>query len=129
MVAPAGEHSRLERVDQGVPARLDDVLRDADRAPRVDAVAGVEQHAGDRSGALPLVEDPDLVVDELDVPEVRVDVADRRPERAVECVHRAVALGRAQVALAADPDLEHRLGLDAPVLALLGDHTPRLEAE
>ena len=31
------------------------------------AVGGVEQDAGDRAGAVVLVEDPDLVVDQLDV--------------------------------------------------------------
>ena len=47
-----------------------------------------------------LVEDPDLVVDELDVGEVRVQLADRVAQGAVERVHRAVALGGAHVALA-----------------------------
>ena len=38
------------------------------------AVGGVEQHPRDRAGALGLVEDPDLEVDELDVAQVRVDL-------------------------------------------------------
>ena len=99
-------------------------------APQVlVAVGGVEQHARGRAGRLPLVEDADLVVDELDVAQVRQALADRGPQRAVERVHRAVALGRAHEALGADPELDRRLGLDAPVGALLGDHAPGLERE
>ena len=75
----------------------------------VVAVGGVEQHARDGVGALGLVEDADLEVDELDVLQVRVDLADRVAQRAVERVDRAVALGRAHVALAVDPDLDRRL--------------------
>ena len=78
---------------------------------------------------LRLVEDAHLEVDELDVAQVRVALADRLAQRLVERVHRAVALGRAHVALAVDPDLDRRLGLDAAVLALLDDHAPRLEPE
>ena len=122
-------HAGLERVDQRVPAGLDHVLVDADRAPRVGAVGGVEQHARGGAGRLPLVEDADLVVDELDVAQVRVALADRGAQRAVERVHRAVALGDADVALPVDPDLDRRLGLDAAVLALLRDHAPGLKPE
>ena len=95
----------------------------------VVAVGRVEQHARDRVGALRLVEDADLEVDELDVLQVRVDLADRVAQRAVERVDRAVALGGAHVALAVDPDLDRRLGLDLAVGALLDDAAPRLQAE
>ena len=96
---------------------------------RLVAVGGVEQHAGDRAGAVVLVEDPHLVVDELDVRQVRVQLGDRLAQRLVERVHRAVALGGADVALAVDPDLDRRLGLDLAVGALLGDHAEALEPE
>ena len=39
------------------------------------AVGRVEQHPRDRAGALVLVEDPHLVVAQLDVGEVRVELA------------------------------------------------------
>ena len=96
---------------------------------RVVAVGGVEQHARDRAGRLPLVEDADLVVDELDVAQVRIGLGDRLAQRGVERVDRAVALRGADVALAIDPDLDGRLGLNLAVLALLGHHAPRLELE
>jgi hypothetical protein len=60
---------------------------------------------------------------------VRVDLGDRRAQRAVQRVDRAVALGGAHVALAVDPDLDRRLGLDLAVGALLDDAAPRLQAE
>src|SRR5919197_2889183 len=118
-----------ERVDQRLPRRRDDVLVDADRAPDVLAVGGVDEHARRGAGAVVLVEDAHLVVDELDVLQVGVDLADRVAQRCVERVDRAVALGRADVALAFDPDLDRRLGLHLPVGALLDDHPPRLQAE
>ena len=96
---------------------------------RVVAVGGVEQHARHRAGRLPLVEDADLVVDELDVAQVRIGLRDRLAQRGVERVDRAVALRGADVALAIDPDLDRRLGLNLAVLALLGHHAPRLELE
>ncbi len=93
------------------------------------AVGGVEEDAGDRAGAVVRVEDAHLVVGELDVGEVRVEVADRQAERLVERVHRAVPLGRAHVAVPLDPDLDRRLRLDVAVGALLGDDPEALEPE
>ena len=61
--------------------------------------------------------------------EVRIGLGDRLAQRGVQRVDRAVALGRADVALAVDPDLDGGLGLDLAVLALLGHHAPRLELE
>ena len=52
------------------------------------AVGGVDQHAGDRAGALGLVEDAHLEVDQLDVAQVRVELADRGAQRLVERVAR-----------------------------------------
>src|SRR4051794_37698377 len=129
VLAPAGQHAGLERVDERVPAGLDHVLGDANRAPRVHAVRRVEQHARHGTRALALVEDADLEVHELDVAQVRVALADRCSERLVERVHRAVALGGAEVALALDPDLDARLGGHLPALALLDRDAPGLERE
>src|ERR687895_2999583 len=129
MLPAPGQHAPLERVHEGLPARLDDVLGDADRAPGVGAVAGVEQHARDRSRALPLVENAHLEVHELDVAQVRVALADGVAQRLVERVDRAVPLRGPDVALAVDPDLDRGLGLHPPVGALLHDRAPGLEPE
>ena len=67
------------------------------------AVGRVEQHPRDRAGAVVRVEDPDLVVGQLDLGEVRVQLADRLAKRLVERVHRAVALRGAHVAVARRP--------------------------
>src|ERR671914_936320 len=129
MLPAPGQHAGLERVDEGLPARLDDVLGDADRAPGVGPVAGVEQHARDRPRALALVEDAHLEVHELDVAQVRVALANGVAQSLVQRVHRPVPLGGADVALAVDPDLDRGLGLDPAVGALLHDRAPRLEPE
>src|ERR1035437_4285107 len=127
--SPARQHAVLERVDERVPGGRDQVLRDADRAPHLVTVGGVDEHARDRAGALGLVEDPDLEVDQLDVAQVRVDLPDRSAQRLVERVHRAVALGVAHVALAVHPDLHRGFGVHLAVDALLDDHPPGLHPE
>src|SRR5207302_6625691 len=58
-------HPVFERVDERLPGGLDDVLRDADRAPHLIAVGCVEQHPGHGARALGLVEDPHLEVDQV----------------------------------------------------------------
>ena len=125
----APHHPVLDRVDEGFPAGLDDVLAHADAAPGVVAVAGVEQHPRDGAGALVLVEDAHLVVHELDVAQMRVLLRDGLAQRRVEGVDRAVALGGADDALAADVDLDGRLHVGLAALALLDDHAEALEGE
>src|SRR3954453_19080261 len=78
MVHAPGQEAGLQRVDQGLPAGLDHVLRDADRTPGVGPVGGVEQHPRHGARRLGLVEDADVVVDELDVGEVRIRLGDGR---------------------------------------------------
>ena len=61
--------------------------------------------------------------------EMRVALRDRLAQRRVERVHRAVALGRADDALAADVHLDRGLDHRLAVFALLDDHAEALEAE
>src|SRR5215210_1494279 len=96
----------LERVHQRLPGGLDDVLGDADGAPLPLAIRGIEQDPGHRARPVVLVEDPHFVVRQLDVGQMRMPVEDRAAERLVERVHRTVALGRPEVALTVDPDLD-----------------------
>ena len=93
------------------------------------AVGGIQQDSGHGLGAVVLVEDPDLEVGQLDVGDVRMLLGDRIAEGAVERVDRAVALGGADVAGLADPELDRRLGLDPAVGALLGDDAEALQPE
>src|SRR5205085_8244977 len=98
-LAAGHPHPVLERVDERLPGSLYDVLRHADRAPHLIAVGGIEQHPGDRAGALGLVEDAHLEVDQVDVAQAGIYLDQRVAERAVERVDRAVALGGAHVTL------------------------------
>ena len=131
----------LDRVPQLTPARRAERSRRAAGVPRWNAYSSestsasqdasmmfsetpIEPHESVPSaessrtrvigaGAVVGVEDPDLVVDELDVGEMRMQLADRVAQRPVERVDRAVALRRVDVAASVDPDLDRRLGLDA----------------
>src|SRR5215831_4743751 len=64
----------LDGVDQGLPGRFDDVVGHAHRAPRLVAVAGGDEHAGPGSGALALVEDANLVVEQAHLAQARIEV-------------------------------------------------------
>ena len=92
-------------------------------------VGGVQQHARHRVGAVVRIEDPDLVVDQLDLGQVRMELGDRLAQRTVERVDRPLALGGADVAPPVHPDLDRRLRLHLAVIALLGDHPEALEPE
>src|SRR5262245_13759408 len=62
----AGTDEReLERVGQGLGARLDDVGRDTDGAPAVAAVSGLDEDAGLGAGGRLGIEDAHLEVREL----------------------------------------------------------------
>src|SRR4051794_24607317 len=63
-VGPPGVQRELvlEGVDQGEPARLDDVLGDADGAPDVVGVLALDDHADPGGGAGAGVDDADLVI-------------------------------------------------------------------
>ena len=81
-----------QRIEQGLPRRLDDVGADADGDPGVLAVGRLDQHPRDRVGAVALVEDPDPEVDQVEPRDVGIELLDRLPQRVVERVDRAVAL-------------------------------------
>ena len=97
------------------------------------AVGGLDQHPRDRVGAVALVEDPDLVVDELELRDRRIGPDERLPQSLVEGVHGAVPLAGLDVAHARRDQLHRRLrdGLlpRRRVGEGLGDHAPRLDGE
>src|SRR5262245_1757757 len=74
-----------EAVHEGVlerpPRRLDDVLAHADGGPVVLAVRAVDEHARDSAGALGGVEDPHLVVGQVDGREARAAPVERLAKR------------------------------------------------
>src|SRR6195952_6026627 len=99
-----------EAVEQGAPGGLDHVVADPDGDPGAGAVGGLDQHAGDRVGAVPLVEDADLVVDQLELHDLGVELLDRLAQRVVQGVDRAVALPDRDDARTASQQLHRRLG-------------------
>ena len=80
-------------------------------------------------GGAGAVEDAHLEVGEVHPVEVRVGAVERRPQRRVDGVHRAVALGRRHPAVVADPHLHRRLGGEVAARQLVGDDAHALDAE
>jgi hypothetical protein len=112
-------HGVGERVDQGVPGGLDDVVVDADGGPLPHPVGGVDEHPGGGAGAALPAEDADLVVGQRDAGQLRVPADQRLAQRVVQRVDRAVALGGADDPLAVHVHLDRRLAdhdAVAPVL-------------
>ena len=99
-----------KRVDQGEPARLDDVLGDADRAPDRVVVLALDHDTDAGGGAGAGVDDADLVVDQLHLAEPGIVPLERLAEGAVEGVHRAVPLAHGVLDDVADLELDRRLG-------------------
>ena len=64
------------------------------------AVRGLDQHPDGGVGAVTLVQDPDPVVDELELRDDRVGRQERSWYGVVECVDRTVALPHDTLALA-----------------------------
>ena len=85
-----------------------------DGRPRPLAVGRVDQHPGHRTGALLGVEDPDLVVGQVDAAQHRVGPGHGHglAQGLVQGVDRAVALGGGDDPLALDLHLDRRLGDD-----------------
>ena len=93
------------------------------------AVGGLDEHPGDRVGAVALVEDAHLVVDQLELRDLRVGLADRLAQRVVERVDRAVALAGDDVAGALGAQLDGGLGDGLVAGPGLGDDPPGLDVE
>src|SRR5437870_33301 len=114
----------VHAVDQGLPARLDHVVRHAHRPPALVLVARLDQHAHHRLGALAVAEHAHLVVVEAHLLDLGVELAECLAKRTVEGVDRPVPLGRRVLDLPVRA-LEHdgRLGDRRLALgALLVDH-------
>src|SRR6266403_2048589 len=84
----------VHAVDQGLPARLDHVVRHAHRPPALVLVPRLDEHAHHRLGALLVAEHAHLVVVEPDVLDLGVELAEGLAQRAVEGVDRPVPLRR-----------------------------------
>src|SRR5437867_3286175 len=114
----------VHAVDQGLPARLDHVVRHAHRPPALVLVARLDEHAHHRLGALAVAEHAHLVVVEAHLLDLGVELAECLAKRAVEGVDGPVPLRRRVLDLPVRA-LEHdgRLGDRRLALgALLVDH-------
>ena len=102
----------LDAVDQGLPGGVDDVLRDADRAPEAILVAGLDDDAdpGRRTGLG--VDHADLVVDQAHVPQGRVEPLQALAQGRVQGIDRAVAFADHVLDLVAHAQLDRGLGDD-----------------
>src|SRR5659263_119054 len=135
LVASASfHHSVFDAVHQRLPTCLDNVLRDADGAPAVVAVAGVEEHARDCARSLVLVENAHFIIDQMDPRKLfhqfRISCRQQLSEGYTQGVNRAVSLSESYRQLAAAVTFEDDLGLaDNGALALLHDDTEVVELD
>ena len=111
----------LERVGEGGRRGRDDVRVGAHRRPLAVAVGRVDDHPRPGGRRRVAVEDPDLVVVQVDAVDVRVERPQRLAQRGVEGVDGAVAVGGGVEDLAVDLDLDGRLGEQLAALALLDE--------
>src|SRR5262249_32920710 len=120
----------LDGIDQSLPGCFDDVVGHAHGAPGLVAVARGDEDARLRAGALRLVEDAHLVVQERHLLEARVEALERLAERMIERVARTVTRGGRVLGNALDPETDGRLGhrLLVPVV-LLDDDAVAVEVE
>ena len=85
----------FDRVDQGAPAGLNDVVADTDGSPLFLTVAAEKQDASFGSCAHVAVDDADFVVLEFHFIDLRIGGAQGFAQSAIECVDRAVTFGDA----------------------------------
>jgi hypothetical protein len=130
------EQPEDDRVVEGLPAGLDDVLRHPDGGPDDLPVGGVDQDPGDRAGALARIEHAHPVVGQVDGAEHGNRGPMAAAQRGVERVDRAVALGRGHNALGAHVHLDrglggHARGAGGPLrlLPVVGDDPEGLDGE
>src|SRR6266849_6515270 len=136
MLSPASAAPELvgDAVVERVVGGVDDVGGDAHGRPAAAAgVARLDHHPRHRLGCILRRQDAHLVIGEADLLELREGRDERVPQRAVEGVHRAVALGHRHQGLAADIDLDGRLRqrdeVAARVPASLVDDAEALQPE
>src|SRR5207253_2213427 len=88
----SAQQRQLQAVPQRLPARRDDVLRAADRAPALLAAGRLDHHARPGGCAEMLVHDAYFIVYQMHVGKLRVVRQQRFADGAVERVDRPVAL-------------------------------------
>src|SRR6185295_19749904 len=81
----------IDTVDEGLPARFDDIVRYADSAPAIFAVAGLDQYPHHGAGALPRREHADFIIQQLDLLERWIKFCQRATQRLVERVDGPIA--------------------------------------
>ena len=80
------------RLAERLPRGLDDVLADTNGRPSAEAVGGLDEHAYRRIGAMTLVEDSHLVIDELEFLDCRIRPEQRVAYGVIKGIDRTVAL-------------------------------------
>ena len=106
------QHAVLDRVDERLPAGLDDVLGDADGAPLPRRRSSMSTRV---TAPVPFASSRTRTLKSMSsIGELRMRAADREAQRAVEGVDGTVALGGADEPLVADLDLDRGLGRRPP---------------
>ena len=119
----------LDGVDERYPARIDNVLRHADRCPDILAVGRSYKNADARRRGVFGLHDANLVVDEPQFSKARVEHLERFTQSAVERIDGAVAVRRRYPDSAVDAELYCRRCAVVIVIGQLVEHLVADEIE
>src|SRR5215207_10500520 len=114
---------------EGLPGGLDDVWANPDRCPGAQAVSGLNQHPHGGIGAVALIKDPHLVVDQLELLDRRVSREQCIPYCMIKGVDRAIALPYHPLALALGRQPYGALGIGLLTMRRLGEDAPGVHRE
>ena len=112
-----------------MPAGFDDVFRDADGAPDLVLVPGVDQHPHPGGRAAAAVDHAHLEVHQPHGVEVREEAPQGLAQCVVQGADRTVALGRRDLVLAAHRDLDRGVGLAGLALVFFDGDAEGLKLE
>ena len=82
----------FDAVNECLPGSFNDVLGDADRAPDRAFVPRFDYYPHACGGARPGIYYADLIIDQMDILDTRVEILQRLSQSGIKCVDRAVTL-------------------------------------
>ncbi len=112
----------FDAVNECLPGSFNYILGDADRAPHRAFVPRFDYYPHACGGARPGIYYADLIIDQMDILDTRVEIIQRLSQSGIKRVDRAVALADNVLGFVADPEFDGRLGDNVTRRAFLNRH-------